>query len=791
MAYPAKKLTKIHNFLLLPSITRVSWQRIKRAWPLLGVIWLAMLMLITLVCVEPLFARVTTFALFQNLARSSQGGPFFPAVASSRKPTSEQIQQAEASFTQQIQTGLGDYIGNGSTVVLKTPDLQVLPSAGGATVYHSGGRSHAASGGPQGDITQGAVLSISGYDIPQIASRIRVVKGRLPDPAASQLEAAISEKTALDLKLQVGSDIKIRYPASAGLVVWQLHVVGLIHIESSSDDFWHTLIDTGEGNLNAYNGDGKVLYNTSLEYNALVPRSTLLTETSKIDSTDQFVGFTLAWNYPVNLDRLNANTLGEFLERYHTLQILQSTHIDNLNSTWLGPSDFVSGLYRLQNMLIFGQIIAYILLCLTMGMALLMTGIMSYVLIERQMPTIAAMRSRGASRSYVVGTFAAQGTLLVLLAMLIGPLLAFLLTRFLTMSLLSAENQSALDFFTQNFSRVWLEVRGLVFVAGILAFVTMLVAIYRATKIDITLLRRETARATRAPFWRRFYLDIILAVFVSLGYALYIYTFLSPLANNARVQILQTLFSFIAVPLILIAIVLLFLRIMPWLFHLATRIVSRTSSTVALLAFAQIERSPRASARLILLLALALASSAYLLNLADTQLQWYPDQANFRVGADFKGPIDTAYIDKSFAQLTQRYSTLAGVRSVTLGYEQARFESPTSTPIPPISLDAVDADTYANTGLWSPDYSHQPLTDLMQQLKAHRTDASTQNIVYVIVDTNAWNVLSLSSGTEFTLPMPGYTDGKGMHFKVLERINNIPGMYDNLNNSYSGLGLLV
>lgn len=793
MAYTAKKLTKTYTILLFPSITRVSWQRYKQVWPLLSVIWLAMVMLITLVCIEPLFARVTTAAQFQDLARSSQDGPFLTAVAGTAKPTLAAMQQVETQFTAQLRTSLGSYVKDSSPVVLKTPDLQLLSPSPGATAYYPGGRPGTASGGPkEGTPTGGIAFSLAGYDLTQIADQVKVVEGRLPDSHAQTLEIAISEKTALDLKLQVGSDLKIRYPVSAGSTVWQLHVVGLIQIQPSAGDFWHALVNTsGDADLKAYHGDGNMLYDGAIEYNALMARSTLLTETAKISSTENFGGFFLTWSYPVNLDRLTANTISDFLERYQTWRIAQNTHVDNLTPAWIAQSDFLVRLSQLQSHVIYGQIIAFILLYLTMALALLMTGTLLYVLIERQMPVIAAMRSRGASRSYVFGTFATQGTLLVLLAVGAGPLLAFLLVRFLTASLLSQANQSALDFFAQDFSRVWLEVRWLVLVIGVITFVTMLIALYRATGIDIATFRRETARATRAPFWRRFYLDVILAGLICIGYGLYIYSFTSSLAHHGIVIQLQTLFSLIAGPLILVAVLLLFLRIMPRLFHLATRVASRTSSTVALLAFAQIERSPRAASRLILLLAIALASSTYLLNLADTQLQFPPIQVNFQVGADFRGQIDPTNAKQSFSQLMQQYRSLAGVQAVTLGYTASNLQPSLDFALPSLSLDAVDADTYASTAVWSSDYSQRSLALLMQELKAHRAEASSQDIVYAIADENTWNTLSLSPGLDFTLTMPGYKDGKTMHFRALEQVSNIPGIYDSPTVPYSGLGLLV
>jgi len=410
-----------------------------------------------------------------------------------------------------------------------------------------------------------------------------------------------------------------------------------------------------------------------------------------------------------------------------------------------------------------------------------MTGTMAQVVVEHETATIAAMRSRGATRGHIFWAFTTQGVILALAAACIGPVLAWLLVRFMTAHLLASVDQAALNPLTDNLTRAMSDVRWYVFVAVLAILITLLIAVGRATKIDIVQLRRETARTTRKPFWRRFHLDILLALLICLGYALYLYVLNSPLGQHRTVFDLAQVLSLILVPFILSAVLLLFLRVLPWLLRMATRIMARRGSAPTLLAVAQMERAPRTASRVILLCTVALVVSLYLLSMIATQQQWYQTQTSNQVGADFSGAIDTAHLQQSFAQQMHFYSTIPGVRSATLGYTELDTNLAIGA-VPSIAFNAVDASTYTSTASWSPDNAQQPLSSLMRQLVAHRADASAHDVVYALVDPSVWAEFSLYPGASFALPVSGYGNNQKMQFIALARIAHIPGV----SRSYNG-----
>jgi hypothetical protein len=308
-----------------------------------------------------------------------------------------------------------------------------------------------------------------------------------------------------------------------------------------------------------------------------------------------------------------------------------------------------------------------------------------------------------------------------------------------------------------------------------------IMAIRRTTALDVLSFRRESARQTRVPFWRRFHLDIFFALLVCIGYVAYAYLAGSPLANDVAVQIILSLLALIAPLLILAAAITLFLRLFPLLLRLASRMAARGRKASSMLALAQMERAPRPAARMILLLALGTAFALYMLTAIATQQQRPVDAAAFQVGADFSGPISSPTQGQTLAQIEASYLHTAGVTSATSGYE-AEVQVNTSQGPTNNEIVAVNADSFAHTATWSSSYSYadQSLSSLMAVLVSHRADATTRDVVNALVDDSMSKSLGLSVGSSFIVPT---SDGFNTHFIVAGLVHFIPGVY--------GEGLMV
>ena len=762
MASSTSTLSQQNGLLLLPAIAKLARWRFKQMWRFLSVTWLGILAMVVLACAPPLFSRVATSADLRAVAANSPDGRSIIVQVVSLSPTGAQIQQVSQRLDHLLKQGsLAAYLQGTPQFVVQTPPFDLLS------------KSNAGSAG----------LVLDGYDPAQTAYHATVVQGRLPQETSSGIvEIALTQDLASNLGLQVGSIIQEHTPSVLGSQLWTLHVVGIIASRSAHDPFWLGVADPFGSLYTTESG--------STAHNVLAARETVRAKIAALQTPPGKDASRLYWSYPFDPSHLDANDIPALSQQTSDLdlQILNTlTQIQGVAFASAGGSLFET-LSNYGQQIVVLQIVITFLLLLILAIILFLVGMMSDMLVEQQAAIIAALRSRGATQRHVFGTFVAQGVVVGVVALLTGPLLAILLVRAIAQVLLSPANQQALNVITTAPIQAALDVKWFAVVAVMVALFVMLLAISRSSKLDIVTLRRESARKKRVPFWRRLHLDLLFIFLIVVGYFVYSYLWQSlatALAFDPVVYNMLKIAGFVAPPLLVAALLMLFLRLFPVILRLTTFLAAKRRSAPAMLAFAQMERTPRPAARIIVLLALTITASCYLFTLMMTKQVRASAAASFAVGADFSGPLPASDTFKTFNGLKTQYSALPGVRSATLGYSDT-----INNPLGDIHMMAVDAGTYAGTALWSADNSSQSLPALIAQLVAHRSDAFTHNAVYALVDAALWQKYGLSQGDSFTLSMND-TGTLHVHFIALAQVNYIPGTYNTPANPDSDVGLIV
>ncbi len=763
MATSTSTLTRQRGLLLLPAITKLAGWRFKQMWRFLLVTWLGMLAMVVLACAPPLFSRIAISADLRSVAANSPDGQSINVQVISLSPTVSQVQQIRQQLDSLLKQGsLGAYLQGTPQLVVQTPPLSELST---------GDRSSAG-------------LVLDGYDPAQTAQHTTIVLGRLPHVTTGEtVEIALTQDLARNLGLHVGSVFQERTPSVLGAQIWTLSVVGIIAPRSAHDPFW--LAPANPFGLSLTDQGGLTVQDV------LATGETLRAKIAALQTLPGKDASHLYWSYPFNPAHLDANDIPALSQQTSDLgsQIYSTlTQIPGVASASPGGSLFET-LSNYSQQIVTLEIVITFLLLLILAIILFLVSMMSDMLVERQAAIIATLRSRGATQQHVFGAFVAQGLVVGLLALLAGPLLAILLVSGIAQLLLSPANQASLNVITANSIQSALDVKWYAVIAIVVALFVMIVAIYRSSKLDIVTLRRETSRTKQVPFWRRLNLDLLVVFLIVAGYVVYNYFWQTLLAARAFDPLLFNMLksgSFVIPPLLVAALLMLFLRIFPRISRLATRAVAKKRSAPAVLAFAQMERTPRPAARIIVLLALTIAASCFLLTLMMTKQVRTSDAAAFAVGADFSGPLPASDAFKTFGALKTQYSTMPGVLSATLGYNNS-LDDPAGGDL---NFMAIDAGTYAHTALWSTQNSSQSLTDLTGQLAAHCPDAAAHDVVYALVDAALWHQFGLSQGESFTLAM-NVTGTLHMHFIALAQINSFPGNYDTPLDPQSGGGLVV
>jgi ABC-type antimicrobial peptide transport system permease subunit len=780
MASSISTLTPQNGRSLWPAIAKLARWRFKRMWFFLLVTELGMLTMVVLVCSGPLFLLVSSRASVLSQLVSAPDGAYITVNAVSTHPTQDQLQQLEQASNSTLQRGLlGSYLHSAPQVIVQTPALDML-------VHNQ---------------TTPAAFDLVGYDSAQAAQHTTILQGRLPQVTTDDtVEIALWQVAANNLGLRVGDTIQGRFPVNAGSEVWQLRVVGIIAPKTANDVFWAMADPFSKSSVSLisryyFKQEGALSYNVLVSSQALEPKIAVIQSTPSNSSAGSFVFFL---RYPFDLAHLDANDIPALSQ--------QITDIDNTFQSEVGqnvPVDvnmFGTLSATLENTLregTIGQIIVTYLLFITLALMLFLVIMMSGTLVEWQAAIIATLRSRGATRWHIFGAFSLQGIVIGIAALLVGPLLAILLVRTIAQVLLSPENQSVISVITAHPISVALNLKWNALIAVGAALVALILSLYRATNMDIVSFRREAARSRHVPFWRRFYLDLFLVAVLLMGYI--VYTFTWSLLSQPSVRIdpvlynLLTSLGFLATPLIFAAVLMLFLRLFPLVVRLAAFLAAKKRSAPALLALAQMQRTPRPAARVIVLLALAISSACFFLTITASQAQRTVDVARFTAqAADISGSLPPSETPQTFSQLMTSYSELHGVQSVTLGYQDViQLSSDQSVNgMGSLSVDAVDADTYARTATWPTSYSSAPLSVLMAQLASHRTEGKARNVVYALVDLATWQRLHLTTGKQFTLPADA-SQASHITYIALAQINYVPGVQDTPSLIWSGMGLMV
>jgi putative ABC transport system permease protein len=476
----------------------------------------------------------------------------------------------------------------------------------------------------------------------------------------------------------------------------------------------------------------------------------------------------------------------------------------SISSTY-AESPLLHALQAYSSRLIGAQILAGLLLADVLGLVLIFLAQMARMLVDRQEPLIALLRSRGASRGQIFGAFVVQTLLLGVVGLVAGAALALPATRIVSSALLPTSERNAMSILNGSFvtfSTGAAIAAGLTAIALVLA---MLRSVGRASALNTLALRQESARPARKPLWQRLYLDVAAALLAFLAYGTY--ALADKLATGASssgpndVGIALSPLAVIAPAFLMVAGALLFLRLFPLLLRVAEGMAGRGSSVAPVLALAQLARSARKTASIVLPLALATCFLLFVLAANATIEQQMADAAAFQTGADFSGGL-APVVDTSAAARQARadaYLRVPGVLSVSLGYRGVTLTihcNPNTqdcgyTEYDTVQIEAVDAESFFQTAIWPAQDATQPLAPLMAKLAAARDAASARGAVPVILDGYSARLLGVAPGASFTLPAPipadiGTADLPDMRFSVVAVVPYLPGLYGG-----SGGGLLA
>jgi ABC-type lipoprotein release transport system permease subunit len=733
---------------LFATITLAFWQ-LRLTWRLLLLVGSGVMAAVILVCMVPLYSDIALTAGLRDALTASNVATV--TIHSEAHLISQRAtQQAGAQIQQNLQQNIGPFLA-GSQFSVQSPGLQV-----GASNQ----------------------IQLIGWSLPDASKHVRLLAGSLPPATGSSLEIAITPETAQALNLRVDSTVHSSMPflnAAGNQILYPLtfHVVGIFLPVAPGESFWH-----GTSFVSQPLGPQGNIYPSLVSNNsylaALDAASVRVSGGNAEDGTSFSVSTDLFWYYNLATSHLNINGLNELNNGLNnvlvsiTNQPVDEPFVDKTSSS--GPSDLLDD-YASRISVVSIPLLS--LSYLIAGLMLFFVILMMDLLVDRQSEAIAVLRSRGASQQQVFGSLIVQSIGVGIVALLGGPLLSLLLASLLARFSLPAHDLGALNIILADPLSAALNLYLSAVVTVVVSLLAMTIAVYRASRLNVLALHRETARSSRGPAWLRMGLDLLAGVIALTGYAFSLYI-ASPgvLDTRTRILLLPPL-TLVGSVFLLLACMLLFLRIFPLILTGLSLLAARARGATSLLAVAQMARVPRQSLRMTLLLALAVAFGIFTLIFSTSQAERVPNAAAYQVGADFNGTyLSGAALSKQpLDKQEAAFASLAGVESVSVGYVSSTRGS-TNGADAPIELRAVDARNFAHTAIWDGQDASQPLSFYMRQL----SQASSQNpaVVPAVVDEAAWQSLDLSPGSSFTL-----SDLNGdINYQVVGEVAHIPTIED-------------
>ncbi|TVY00614.1 ABC transporter permease [Cohnella terricola] len=399
--------------------------------------------------------------------------------------------------------------------------------------------------------------------------------------ADGTIQAVMMEEAMFRNDLHVG-DVLL-YPISGGLnITLRIQIVGAFKPVDEESAYWYQGL---EGLMN----------------NLYIAEPVFLKDLAE----KQKIPIQIAsWYSAFDLREIKTSQLSPLSGKLNRIDIevykkLKDTHLEISFAEML--SDFRKDSIQLQTMLftLAAPMIAMVFYFITMN---------TQQALEKQRSDIAVLRSRGASTRQIFMLFLLEGTLLGIVALLIGPLFGL----FMAKSIGSASG--FLHFVDRKAIPVGFSIDGVL--AGVAAVVVAIAATVIPalvfTRTSIVDYKRQMARGDRKPFWQKWFIDVILLGVAGYGWYLFnerqMVSFKTGMTTD---QLNVQPFLFFVPALSIFAAGLVFLRLFPLLLKLFNLMWKKILPVPFYLTLTQLSRSSKSYYPLMILLILTLGLGVY------------------------------------------------------------------------------------------------------------------------------------------------------------------------------------
>lgn len=397
-----------------------------------------------------------------------------------------------------------------------------------------------------------------------------------------------------------------------------------------------------------------------------------------------------------------------------------------------------------------------------LSLILAFIGLVAGLFVNQQRGEMAILRSRGASSWQVVGISLLQGIILGAISLAGGMVLAHWITHSI------GRARSFLNFSATGPLRVSMtpEILGYgVLGIAIILIIQLLLPTLSAAANTIVTYKQERARSFGAPWWQRYWLDLLLLI--PAGYGLWQLTRQSQQALEGAETVpdpLQNPLLLLVPALGIFAVALFTLRIVPAIMEIVSRLLRPSKSVGMLMAARYLARTPALYSAPLVLLVLTLGLSAFTASLARTLDVQLDKQIRYQVGADMNiYELGTTFNENTpnpvytFGPVEDHLS-ISGVEAAT-PVGRYRFTAVAQGKSLEGTFLAIDRLSFPTAAYWQRDFASEPQGTLMNQLAANPTG--------VLVPSRLLDEEDLAIGDTFRLAVTTGVAGESIGFEAV------------------------
>jgi putative ABC transport system permease protein len=441
--------------------------------------------------------------------------------------------------------------------------------------------------------------------IENIEEHIVLIDGRLPakEPVEGVFEALVVPESLTELGMVLGTEFLIKDEKTKQTV--RVNPVGVIDRKDYTDVYWYNILSSYKNSFiidfslfdKEITGAGKLTVQSGYWYWALdYKQMSLASARDYIGVSRDITGFMDARFEENGSNAPALRTLGAYYVKESNLRLM----------LWS------------MNVPVLLMLAFYLYM-----VAALIT--------DRQKTEIAVLRSRGASRSQIIASYAAESLVLGILAFIIGPYAGAEITKVLGASngFLEFVQRAKLDISLNRDAYLY------ALVAIATSVVMTLIPVILATRVSIVGHKQQSARQKASSFWHKYFIDIALigiSVYGLYNYKARIKDMLTLGLKSADLRIDPLLFLVPA--LFILGMGLLILRLYPWFIRLLFWVGERWWPPSLYSTFIQVSRSTIQYQFIMIFLIMTIATGIFGASATRTINKNTADKIRYSSGAD-------------------------------------------------------------------------------------------------------------------------------------------------------------